>query len=533
MQTKKVLILLSFLATIFLIRSVSAQPIISSVVQVSPDNLFDPEEVSIAIDQVDPTHIAAGSGPNYFYYSNNHGQSWQGDGIGSSFGQAGDASLTCDSKGNIYHAHLSSPVAPGYWLDRIVIQKSTDGGTSFPNDGSFAGHHPTRQQYKEFITCDLSTSSPYHDNLYLVWSEFDVFPDQNTPTRFDSSRILFSKSSDAGLTWSTPITISDRQGDCSDTSNSDVGASCATAPNGDIYITWYGPGGLMFDKSTDGGKTFGKDKVLSIMPLGWNFRETGFATILCDISNSKQRGNLYVVYSYKQNGVKNSDIILLRSTDAGSSWSSPIRVNNDTTEFEQYLPAAAIDQVTGVLYSVFYDGRNTNGGNSTDLYLARSVDGGLNFSNYRLTLNPIFTSSGIYFTDYIGIAAFNSYVYPIWKQLKQSRSAIYLAVVRDTGAFHDAVLKPTGQADQLLSLQISPNPASNRINFDLLHQPENNIIITLSDVMGRNVATIYNSRSQSGDKKFSYDSRHLLNGIYYCTAQIGNERFVQKILILH
>jgi hypothetical protein len=532
MEIKKVLTLLSFLAALFAAASVSAQPIISSVVQVSPDNLFDPEEVSIAIDQVDPTHIAAGSAPNYFYYSSNHGQSWQGDGIASSFGEAGDASLTCDSKGNIYHAHLSSPAAPGYWLDRIVIQKSTNGGNTF-SDGSFAGHHPTRQQYKEFITCDLSTSSPYHDYLYLCWSEFDVFPSQNTPSKFDSSRILFSRSTDAGTSWSLPIIVSDRQGDCSDTSNSEEGASCATAPNGDIYITWSGPDGLMFNKSTDGGKTFGNDKVLSSLPPGWNFHESGFATILCDISPTKQRGNLYVVFSHNQNGTKNSDIFLLRSLDGGNSWDPPIRVNDDTTQFEQYRPAAAVDPVTGVLYAVFYDGRNTNGGGLTDLYLARSTNGGLNFTNYRLTKNPIITSSGTYFADYIGIAALNSYVYPIWKQLKQNRSAIYMAVVRDTEALNDVAIQSAGQADHILSLQISPNPVNNNFRIHLIHQPDQYLSVILTDVMGRNVATIYNERFSGNENNFSYDSYHLPNGIYYCIVQSGKERTQQKIIISH
>ena len=533
---EKVLRLIFFFIAILISRTLSAQPIIEPVQKVSPDNLTDAEEVSVVIDPIHPDILAAGSNTGYFYYSTNHGQSWFGDNLGSSFGEGGDPSLTIDSKGNIFYAHLSSPLPPLYWLDRVVVQKSTDSGKTY-SDGSFTGHIPPKQQDKETIVCDNSSSSPYHDNLYMSWTEFDTY--QTHFPQFDSSRILFSRSTDEGETWSDPIVVSDRQGDCADSSNTVEGATCATALNGNIYITWSGHNGLVFDQSTDGGKTFGKDRIISTLTPGWNFpvsglfRCNGLATTLCDISNSKHKGNIYVVFSDKRNGIQNADVFLLRSRDGGNSWDPPVRINNDTTQFEQFLPAATIDQTTGIIYCVFYDRRNTNGGTLTDMYLARSVDGGSSFTNYRLTKNPFTSNAGIFFGDYIGIAAQNANIYPIWMQVKLPTTALYMSRVIDTEAINEVVLQPLDHGDHLLSVQISPNPASNRIHFHLMHRPEQYCSLTITDVMGRSVSTVYEGRLNNSDENFSYNANRLPNGIYYCMAQSGEKRVVQKFIIAH
>ena len=295
----------------------------------------------------------------------------------------------------------------------------------------------------------------------------------------------------------------------------------------------------MFDKSVDGGQTFGADKVISALIPGWNIkvdglpRCNGFATILCDISHSKNKGNLYAIFSDQRNGNQDADIFSLRSSDEGNSWDSPVRVNNDTTQYEQFMPASAIDQSTGYLYSVFYDRRNTNGGAQSDLYLARSTDGGRSFGNFRLTKNPIAIGAGVFFTDYIGIAALNSYIYPIWEQTNLSGSAIYMSDVIDTETIQNSVHEPDLQTGNLLAMHISPNPANTTITCYISYQPEQTISVILYDVMGRNVANIYAGRVSNNDQSFSYDTHQLPNGIYYCLAQSGPERIVQKIMITH
>ena len=72
-----------------------------------------------------------------------------------------------------------------------------------------------------------------------------------------------------------PFRISDTGGDCIDSDNTVEGAVPAVGPNGEVYIVWAGPLGLVFDKSLDGGLSFGKDKVIGDMPGGWDFSVDG------------------------------------------------------------------------------------------------------------------------------------------------------------------------------------------------------------------------------------------------------------------
>ncbi|MDP4220945.1 MAG: T9SS type A sorting domain-containing protein [Bacteroidota bacterium] len=507
-----------------------AQLFLSPPKQLSPADLFDAEGVSILINPINPLQLAAGSDVNYFYYSSDQGQSWNGNGLNTSFGDPGDPSLAADSKGNIYYSHLSDN------LDRIVVQKSTNGGSKY-SDGTFVGlSHSPRAQFKEWIVSDLSSTSPHKDALYLSWTEFDAY--KTSQPRFDSSRILFSSSVDQGATWSTPIVVSDSDGDCADSSNTVEGARCTTGPNGEIYITWCGPSGLLFDKSTDGGKTFGKDKILSAITPGWLFNVSGiyrcnaFATPICDISSRKTRGNLYVVFSDKRNGENNSDVFLLRSTDGGSSWSVPLRVNDDTTQTEQFFPSAAIDQTTGFIYCLFYDRRDHIGRNLTEVYLARSIDGGLSFQNFRLNSNRFNPSNKIYLGDYTHIAASNTYVYPAWTEEKSNNDgitfseSIWTAIVIDTGALRAAVTEPASPNQADLSVSLSPNPTHTQLHITVNRSAELHGSLEIRDVMGRSVMAV-----PMTSESMTMDVSHWASGVYYCIVECGDERAVQKFIV--
>ncbi len=85
---------------------------------------------------------------------------------------------------------------------------------------------------------------------------------------------------------------------------------------------------------------------------------------------------------------------------------------------DQYYPWCAVDQNTGQLNIVFYDSRNTTN-DSTGVFMATSVDGGLTFENFQVSdqnfrPKPISGLAGGYQGDYIGITAANNKAYPFW-----------------------------------------------------------------------------------------------------------------------
>ena len=67
---------------------------------------------------------------------------------------------------------------------------------------------------------------------------------------------MFSMSKDEGKTWTKAIKINEVDGDCIDSDNTTEGAVPAVGPEGELYVSWAGPAGLVFDRSFDGGKTW-------------------------------------------------------------------------------------------------------------------------------------------------------------------------------------------------------------------------------------------------------------------------------------
>ena len=397
------------------------------------DGTGSPEEMTIAINPLNPNILAAGANIDNFYRSTNGGTTWTESNLVSNLlGVWGDPVVLFDSLGNLYYSHLSNPPS-GWWIDRIVVQKSTDNGLTW-NDGVGIGLNSyPKQQDKEWLAVDHS-QSPYRGNIYVTWTEFD---DYGSSSSSDSSRIRFSKSTDEGETWSNAITISDVSGDCIDSDNTTEGAVPCVGPNGEIYVAWAGPVGLVFDKSTDGGETWGNDIFISDIPGGWDFdvsgisRCNGLPITMCDISSSAYRGNIYVVWSDQRNGATNTDIFMAKSTNSGSTWSSPVKVNDDNTTRHQFFVWSAVDPATGHLWFVFYDRRNTTGA-ETDVFVAKSTDGGSTFENFKVSESSFTPTSGVFFGDYTNIAAWNGKVYPIWMRLHNGQLSAWISVINDS-----------------------------------------------------------------------------------------------------
>ncbi len=170
-------------------------------------------------------------------------------------------------------------------------------------------------------------------------------------------------------------------GNCYDDDNTVEGAVPAVGPDGQIYIAWVGPEGLVFDKSYDEGVTWlDNDVFISDVPGGWAFdipgisRCNGLPITKCDLSGGSNNGTIYVNWSDQRNGEDDTDIWLAKSTDEGETWSDPVRVNNDLAGKQQFFTWMDVDQVTGYLWFVWYDRRNYDD-NNTDVYMPYHMTG--------------------------------------------------------------------------------------------------------------------------------------------------------------
>ena len=387
-----------------------------------------PCEPSIFINPKHPNHIVAGSVLNYVHHSEDGGKTWDTERLTSSLGVWGDPVITADSEGTFYYFHLSDPEGTNWMsdqiLDRIVVQKSLDYGKTW-GDGIGIGLNPPKQQDKEWSTVDPDTG-----HIYTAWTEFDAY---KSAAPEDKSRILFSTSSDQGQHWSAPIAISEYEGDCLDGDQTTEGA-LPISYKGEIYVAWAYDHRIWFDRSTDQGKTWlDKDIVVTEQKAGWNFdvpglgRTNGMPVLDVDRSDSPHAGTLYINWSdQKENG--DTDIFLSRSKDQGQTWSTPSRVNTDTTTTHQFMTWMSIDPSSGYLYILYYD-RSQYTDNRTDVTLSVSKDGGNSFISYKISETPFDPSGSGFFGDYTNIHAANGVIRPIWTRYANRKIGVWTALI--------------------------------------------------------------------------------------------------------
>jgi hypothetical protein len=492
-------------------------------VMISSQNF--PEETTIYINPKNTNHLIAGANGSSLYFSHDGGITWSSKVITSSLGEAGDPCVIVDTLGFYYFFHLSGTTN---WLDQISCQRSTDEGLTWSN-GSGLGINLPKQQDKHWACVN-----PKNNEIYATWTQFDLYGTGNPQKR---SNILFSKSVDQGMTWSSPIQINEISGNCVDSDGTVEGAVPTVGPNGEIYVSWAGPQGLVFDRSLDGGLSWlDHDIFVSDIPGGWDYpiqglnRANGLPVTCCDLSNGPNRGTIYINWSDERNtvgAIHDVDVWMVKSTDGGNTWSSLYRVNNDGSEKQQFLTWMTIDQVTGYLWFVFYDRRNYSD-TRTDVYMAVSKDGGETFENIKVSESPFIPNSNVFFGDYTCISAHNNVVRPIWTRLNNGSLSVWTAIL-------DPYFTGTKEIEKIPFAveQVYPNPFNESTFFSFkLHAPT---LLNLSvyDIFGHKVSTLIESSVMQPGKyvrQFEPEKYNLPSGVYYFSLS-GNGINKQRKII--
>ncbi len=277
--------------------------------------------------------FVAGVQTSGFYASFDGGTTWLCQGLIdlSTFNEYsfGDPSQAFDSKGNAYYGTLAFPHPPttdqlktGLQAD-FFVAKSTDGGCHYTSAARVSGKSPSIFDDKDAITADSNPASPFHDNVYASWTKFVVGGDQ----------IFFSRSTDGGVSWSSPLPIS------AGYNNNHVGGRQGSAvkvgTDGTVYVVWLDSVGKQavqrISISHDGGKTF-QDQNINVAPVtddfvspvpGTSFRQDARAFPSFTIAPD---GTLYVAWANRVGDPSGGHavVLLTKSTDKGMTWSTPV-----------------------------------------------------------------------------------------------------------------------------------------------------------------------------------------------------------------
>ena len=253
--------------------------------------------------------------------------------------------------------------------------------------------------------------------LYIAWIEWQI----------DKSIVLFSRSIDAGRTWSEPQRISTRAGWPRDDNGAVVGIIGTVAADGTQYVVWNEGLNVTLAISRDGGRTFEPSRpVFDVGPPYFGgaggipgvSRAMGFPQVGVDRTGK----TLYVTWSDFRHG--DVDVFISRSADGGQTWTSPQRVNDDPLHdgADQFLQWMAVDPTDDAVYVQFYDRRDDPGNRRTLVTLARSIDGGRTFSNYRWSDEP-FEGENAFLGDYEWLTAYGGRVFGVWAEAARDESS--------------------------------------------------------------------------------------------------------------
>jgi hypothetical protein len=337
---------------------------------------------------------------------------------------AGDTSTAYDGQGRLFWANLSDTTGT---LSVYVTQLNPATGAQIGTTHLVSTPPAGSSDDKEFLVADPKTN-----DLYIAWTRFSSSSSVNT--------ILLSRSTDQGVTWSTPVTVGTGNNSTGTGEGYDWPATLSVGPDDTIYVAYHStPGtsdtnGQVFvarynsDLSTQISKTnaftSGNADIRGFYST--NYPGVVFKTIGTGesyvMADPTRPGNIYVIALNDPNdgGAGDAgDVVFAKSTDFGATWSTSV-VDTHPANATGYdlFPTASIDQFGDIVVTWYENDAGTNGaGNSLlDVYATYSTNGGVSFASpFKVSDTALDPDSDARIDDYMGNSIFGGTAYAVWE----------------------------------------------------------------------------------------------------------------------
>jgi uncharacterized repeat protein (TIGR01451 family) len=389
-------------------------------------------EPSISVDPSNPNRMTIGWRQFNSVTSNfrQGGWGWTADG-GATWTFPGvlennvfrsDPVLFADDTGRFFYNSLLQAFFDDIW-------RSVNGGQTWTNlnaPGNATGGD------KQWQVID-NTSSTGHGFQYQDWS--------TGGNNFQGRQ--FSRSIDGGVTWMNPINIPHQPQwgtlDVDTNGNLFIGGvqtaidqvwciRSTNAKNGAVTPT--------FDQSTavNLGGLFGLNRPIN--PEGL----MGQLFLAVDRSGTATNNNIYMQASVQPTGATNgADVMFVRSTDGGATFSAPKRINDDPINHSKWHWMSTLSVApNGRIDSVWFDTRNAANNTDSQLFYSYSLDGGVTWSANVSVSNS--------FNPFLG--------YP-----QQNKMGDYMTMVSDNGGGNVAYSATFNLEEDVYYIRVVPGVA--------------------------------------------------------------------------
>ena len=309
-------------------------------------------------------------------YTTDGGLTWTFPGVLQPGFFRSDPVTGSDETGNFFYLSLRSD---GFSFFCDDMWRSTNGGASWSlisgKQGAIGGD-------KQWFTIDKNIGGMGHGFQYQA----------NDQSSCETG--IFNRSTDAGVTWGAQVDIP----------NEPIFGTLDVDSNGNLYVG--GEGNTFYcarsSNAQNGNQTPAFDQVTpvdmggdisggGINPAGLD----GQCFLAVDHSGTATNNYIYMLASVLPSGQSTTEVMFVRSTDGGATFSAPVRVNDDAnhqTKWHWFGTFAVAPN--GRLDAVWYDTRNAANNRDSQLFYSYSTDAGVTWSFNVAVSNSFDPSQG-------------------------------------------------------------------------------------------------------------------------------------------
>ncbi|MCW8809563.1 MAG: T9SS type A sorting domain-containing protein [Ignavibacteriaceae bacterium] len=489
-------------------------------------------EPSIAVDPANPNNMAIGwrqfdtISSNFrqagYAYSTDGGLNWTTGIIEQGIFRS-DPVLGADNYSKLFYYSLST--SGSYTCE---LFNSVDGGATW------LGSVPAYGGDKGWMTIDR-TGSMGEGNIYC-FSRDDI-----------ATTIVMTRSIDGGQSFQPLVNVPGNPGR----------GTLAVGADGVLYAVGlsFNNGQFAFARSTnapDSQATPVFDFSTQIN-LGGQFSSyagpnpdglLGQTIVACDYSGQSGDSTVYVLSSVDPPGADPLDVNFIQSTNRGLSWSSPVRINDDSgTSAWQWFGTMSVAP-NGRIDVVWLDTRDDPGTYMSSLYYSFSEDNGQTWSqNERLStaFNPhVGWPQQNKMGDYFDMISDEEGVSLAWAGTFNGEEDIYYSRISQMPVSINNG-QDNNRIPKIFSLyQNYPNPfnPSTKIKFTIpsviARETKQSQLVTLKiyDVLGNEISTLVNEEKAAGNYEVDFIADGLPSGIYFYKLQAGSFVETKKMILL-
>jgi hypothetical protein len=293
-------------------------------------------------------------------FTTDAGTTWTFPGVLAQGVFRSDPVTKSDETGKFFYLSLRSD---GFSFFCDDMWGSTNGGQSW---SLISAKQAAGGGDKQWFTIDL-TNGPGHGFQYQADDGINCD---------NQGFVEFQRCTDGGATWQAPIEIPPQP----------IYGSLDVDTNGNVFVG--GEGNTFYCMRSSNAQIAGQTPIFdqqTPVNLGGDLGSggingvglTGMLFLAVDRSGTATNNNVYMLASVIPSGRSTTDVMFVRSTDGGATFSTPVKVNDDPVNPNKWhwFGTFAVAP-NGRLDAVWYDTRNAANNTDSQLFYSFSTDAG-------------------------------------------------------------------------------------------------------------------------------------------------------------